>query len=157
MFKVGKDTGSRHLLKATHHVRCPAQAQVVKCSGGKAGCVSLRTDHDPFDVVVDRLRQTGFARWIAAPLQHVAFDDQCAGNGPFRGALGSGADVDKYGRPGYSVGHFSGAQPLKPAAGLVERTVDTALHLSPLRAARSVPSGFGAAPAVRSLRRRTSR
>ncbi len=68
--------GGRQRVVAADDVGSAVQAEVLQRGRGQARGVALRAQHDPLDVVADRLRQTGIAGGIAAPLQHISLDDE---------------------------------------------------------------------------------
>src|SRR5262245_42003928 len=63
------------------------QAQFLQDTGGQARRVALGTDDHDRLIVRGHLREPVRASWIEPPLEHVALDDQRAGNLAFAPAL----------------------------------------------------------------------
>ena len=81
---------------AADDVGGPVQTEVLQRGGGQARGVALRAQDHPFDVIAGGLRQARIAGGVAAPFEHVAFDDQRRGHLALGGALGGGPDVDEH-------------------------------------------------------------
>jgi hypothetical protein len=66
------------------------QAKLLQRRGGERGAVALVAEDDPWHVVIGGLGNVGITARVAAPLQVVAFDDDCAGYLAVGPALDSG-------------------------------------------------------------------
>ena len=101
------------------------QAEVEQRRGGQARGVALGTQHDPFHVVADGLRQPCIARRVAAPFEDVAFDHQRRGHVALVLALGMRADVDQDSAPLERGRHLARRKPPQPGAGFFEYPIDS--------------------------------
>ena len=109
------------------------QAEVLQRRGGQAGGVALRAQHHPFHVVADGLRQSRVAGRVAAPLQHVAFDDQRGGHLALAARWAAGR-MSTSTAPRWPARRAPRARAAGAAGrGPLENRVDAAGHHSPLR------------------------
>ncbi len=143
---AGSTPAAFSALVAADHVGGAVQAEVDQRRRGQARRVALRAQHDPFDVVTDGLGQPRVAGGVAAPLEHVAFDDQCGGDVALARPLRGGPDVDEQGAPAQRGGHVARLDARQLGARGLQHGVNTTQ-----RAAHQSPSGLSVS-SVRSRR-----
>lgn len=95
------------------------ESEIVERRGCQAGLIPLVADQD--DAAIEHAAELGGTmpgRRIHSPLEHVAGEEQRAGDHPIALSLALRADVDQHGAVADGGGGFTGLDPIEsPASG----------------------------------------
>src|SRR5215210_2269517 len=111
-------------LEATGQVGRAVEAELAQVGGGEAGLVAAVAHHDEASLRVAEPRVAVIAVRGAAPLEHVAGDDDRAGHGAAAGDLALRADVDEDGARAHLVARLCRLDAVDDRAGACEEVVD---------------------------------